>query len=390
MNHLTRGQKRIGCASSLGTMVKYCLYNNTLYHFHSCLDQSVFSVDCHPTNPLLIVSGGMDDRAFAWTVEPGIGAVNKELLGHTDSVVVTKFNNDGNQVATASMDGTVRIWRVVDGSHDGDDDNLLHCLEGPSAAITCIDWHPSGPVLLAGSGDGSLWMWNTHTGDCMHVMNGHKDAISQCAFTPDGKYVVSASEEDGLIVWSPKDGKSLNKHSSKAVGGITCFVVHPNSQVIIVGCMDGTIKCVQVHSQVIVKDMQGHRDCVERIEFSTDGSRDLLLVASAGLDGRVIIWDAATLNQRITLMMVDENGDGDEVEQNVDSVTTLRWLPNTLELVSGSVGGELRRWDARTGNCLQAWRSRSGSAVLDIAVSVVAKMVVVAFDDGVVAVYDYE
>ena len=227
-------------------------------------DQSVFSVDCHPTNPLLVVSGGMDDRAFVWTVEPGIGAVNMEMLGHTDSVVVTKFNKDGKQVATASMDGTVRIWRVVEGTHDDSDNNLLHCLEGPSAAITCMDWHPSGPVLLAGSGDGSLWMWNTHTGDCMHVMNGHKDAISQCAFTPDGKYAVSASEEDGLIVWSPKDGKSINKHPSKTVGGITCFAIHPNSQVVIVGSMDGGMKCVQVHSQVIVKDMHGHCDCVEK------------------------------------------------------------------------------------------------------------------------------
>lgn len=356
-------------------------------------DQSVFSVDCHPTNPLQVVSGGMDDRAFVWTVEPGIGAVNMEMLGHTDSVVVTKFNKDGKQVATASMDGTVRIWKVVEGDPDGSDNTLLHCLEGPSAAITCMNWHPSGPVLLAGSGDGSLWMWNTHTGDCMHVMNGHKDAISQCAFTPDGKYAVSASEEDGLIVWSPKDGKSINKHPSKTVGRTTCFAIHPNSQVVIVGSMDGEMKCVQVHSQVVVKDMHGHCDCIERIEFSTEKSSGLLLVASAGLDGRVIIWDAATLNQRITMMMVEESKemeDNEEVEQMVDSVTTLKWLPNTLELVSGSVGGELRRWDARTGDCLQTWRSRSGSAVLDIAVSIVAKMVVVAFDDGVVAVYDYE
>ena len=55
-------------------------------------------------------------------------------------------------------------------------------------------------------------------------------------------------------------------------------------------------------------------------------------MASAGLDGRVIIWDAATLNQRITMMMVDENEeneDEEEVEQIIDSVTTLKWLPNT-------------------------------------------------------------
>lgn len=360
--------------------------------------QSVFSVDCHPVDPLLVVSGGMDDRGFVWRVEPGIAAVSKEFLGHTDSVVVTKFSGDGKQVATASMDGTVRVWRVTSDDDDtSKEDDLICCLEGPSAAITCMEWHPNGPVVIVGSSDGSLWMWNAGSGNCMHVMHGHKDAISQCSFTPDGKHVVSASEEDGLMIWSPKDGKCINKYSKKMIGGgITCFAIHPNSQVIIVGCMDGGMRCVQVHSQGVVKDMQGHKDCVERIQFCDDRQANLLMVASAGLDGQVIIWDAATLNQRMTLMMeeegVEEKGEGEdeEMEQAVDSITTLKWLPHTLELVSGSVSGALRRWDARSGDCLQIWRGRTGSAVLDIAVSGVAKMVVVAFDDGVAAVYDYE
>ena len=74
------------------------------------------------------------------------------------------------------MDSTIRVYKAEDGT-------LLHTLEGPSAEIEVnrldggvyvtlfsigslflivqwFRWHPKGPVIVAGSNDATVWMWN--------------------------------------------------------------------------------------------------------------------------------------------------------------------------------------------------------------------------------------
>lgn len=47
-------------------------------------------------------------------------------------------------------------------------------------------FHKKGNVLLAGSRDGSLALWNCHNGKLMNTFLGHRDAVTKTAFTPDG------------------------------------------------------------------------------------------------------------------------------------------------------------------------------------------------------------
>ena len=58
--------------------------------------------------------------------------------------------------------GQVKIW----GSENGE---LVQTLEGPSEGIEWLDWHPKGNILLAGSEDFTVWMWNATSGACMQA-----------------------------------------------------------------------------------------------------------------------------------------------------------------------------------------------------------------------------
>lgn len=331
----------------------------------------MFSVHCHPLDPRLVASGGMDDRAFLWQVEPGVGAVERELLGHADSVIRVRFSPDGGHLATAGMDGTLRVWSLAS--------EECVAVEGPSAAITCMEWHPKGPVIAAGSEDGSVWMWNTSNGDCMQVMCGHTASVSSLRFSPDGRLLLTSADDGSLIIWSPKDGQPMVKYSAGRgfhPEAVTCLAVHPNGQVVFTGGSDGSIRCSQVMSSNVVKSLELHTASIEAISISDFASP--LMVATASLDGSVGVWDASTLSLRTTL------------QHGETGITCVAWIPKSPQLVTGTTDGELRRWDARTGECVQLWRSRSGTAVLDISVSAIAKMVVAGFDDGIAAVYDYE
>ena len=84
-----------------------------------------------------------------------------ELGGHTDTVTSVGFNFDGSLALTGAYDGKVQIWNTATGA-------LVQCLEGPDDIEWAV-WHPRGNAVLAGSADGTAWMWLSHNGQCVQV-----------------------------------------------------------------------------------------------------------------------------------------------------------------------------------------------------------------------------
>ena len=111
---------------------------------------AVYAVDLHPQLQDRAASGGGDDKAFVWSVRDGTRIY--ETKQHSDSVLSVKFSPDGQYLATAGMDGVVHISNAETGE-------LVNTLEGPDE-INWIDWHPKGHLLIAGSLDTNVWMWN--------------------------------------------------------------------------------------------------------------------------------------------------------------------------------------------------------------------------------------
>lgn len=134
---------------------------------------SVFTVAVHPSAQVA-VSGGEDDLGYIW--DYSTGEEFTKLTGHTDSVTEAGFSYDGEMVATGGMDGKIRVWKRV-GNEDFRKWTFLTELTGPdevtvrvpfisrtflrfSLHLQWMRWHPKGTVLLAGSNDTTLWLWN--------------------------------------------------------------------------------------------------------------------------------------------------------------------------------------------------------------------------------------
>jgi angio-associated migratory cell protein len=166
--------------------------------------------------------GGGDDRAFLWKFDPDnrSSLVKKlELSGHTDSVTSVGFNFNGSLLLTGSYDGTVRIWDVETGS-------VMQILDGPED-VEWAYWHNKGNAIIAGSKDGTVWMWLAHNGQCMQVFAGHEGWVSCGSFSVCGKFVCTAGEDGTVRVWLPKTGAC--KHVFDGVNGhkssVTCLAV---------------------------------------------------------------------------------------------------------------------------------------------------------------------
>ena len=184
----------------------------------------VCSAALNPKHPGMAVTGGGDDKAFLWTYETdpasrGNVLTTKELGGHTDTVTCVGFNYDGTMVMTGSYDGSIRVWDVASGE-------IVVVLEGPED-IEWATWHSKGNAIVAGSKDGTIWMWMTHNGgQCVQVFAGHDGLVSAGCFSSDGKVVCSGGEDGTVRVWAPKTGacKHVFNGNSGHEAAVTCIV----------------------------------------------------------------------------------------------------------------------------------------------------------------------
>ncbi|KAJ3855034.1 ribosome biogenesis protein Sqt1 [Lentinula lateritia] len=342
---------------------------------------SVFAVAVHPTQPLA-VSGGEDDLGYIWDITDG--EVIVKLTGHSDSVVCVGWSYDGEIVSTGGMDGKIRLWRRVGKEHYRSWEFLTE-LQGPDE-VMFLKWHPKGNVLLAGSNDTTLWLWQLPTGNIMQVFAGHTGPVQCGTFTPDGKRIVSACGDGTLILWDPRSPAPVFKLTAQDarfdLDGITSLGVNPSSTLAVVGGAAGGVRVVSLTKGEVVSALGGHTEgeSVEAVEFIdlTGAGSGPGVVATGATDGKICLWDLSTMRLRSTV-------------EHSDAVTTLLAVPppNNHLLVSGSADKTLRTWDARTGTLIKAHRGHQGP-ILGASLGLNGSVVVTAGDDGVSLVFTTE
>lgn len=133
----------------------------------------------------------------------------------------SRFSADGRYLLIA--DGAaLRIW-------DTDTWRELRSLSGHQRTINEIALSHDGHMAATASDDGTVRLWDWLGGTLLRVMVYPTDGpgppsfgVGTVAFSPDGK-LVAATAESGLAVWSTSDGKSavhvkLNSEAMDALG----------------------------------------------------------------------------------------------------------------------------------------------------------------------------
>jgi WD40 repeat protein len=101
-------------------------------------------------------------------------------------VSAAAYSPDGKRIATASNDGTAKVWDVETGGE-------LVTLTGHTNWVENIAFSPNGVLLATGSTDKTVKVWDTLTGQELLTLVGHTGSISQIAFSPDGTHLATSS-----------------------------------------------------------------------------------------------------------------------------------------------------------------------------------------------------
>jgi len=279
-------------------------------------------------------------------------------------VVHVGFSFDGKLCGSASMDGTIRVYEVLNGK-------LLHSLTGPTE-LNWLDWHPSGPIVIGGAQDTSVWMWNAQHGKMMQCFMGHTGPVTCGGFSSDGKTICTGSEDASLFIWNPKTGKPI--HHIEAGGlfhqkPIHALAQHSQQSLVLTGDESGVCKLSNVTTGKIVSEFKGHTKSIESAGFASK----LKLAATGSIDNTVKIWDLATSQCRTTLT-------------HEDSVVKVKWHVTDPLLYSCSTDRTVRLWDGRTGKCVRMWSGHRDN-VLDFVVTRDGRMVISGSDDASARVF---
>jgi hypothetical protein len=146
------------------------------------------------------VTVSRDDTARLWDI--AARRVVAVLRGHTDDVWFATFTPDGERLATAGHDGTVRLW-----TSEG---VLLRVLDHSGVELRVLAFSADGSRLAAGGDDGVVTVWDTASGRLLVELVGHTARIRSVLFARDGRRIVTSADDKTVRVWDRRDGRLLH------------------------------------------------------------------------------------------------------------------------------------------------------------------------------------
>ena len=132
----------------------------------------------------------------------------RTLVGHTEGVTSVVFSPDGETLASASLDHTIKLWRVSDGSN-------IRTLSGHTEWVENIAFSPDGQMLASSSYDKTIRLWKVSDGSAIRTLTGHDATVNSVAFSPDGQTLVSGSDDKTVKLWRVSD-RICYTHSHRA------------------------------------------------------------------------------------------------------------------------------------------------------------------------------
>lgn len=163
----------------------------------------------------------------------------------------------------------------------------IQVFSGHSGPVYAVDISPSGDVAATASFDGTLKIWDVSDGTQRATFSDHKGKVMSVAFSPDGRSLLSGGEDKTVKLWDVP----LRRASSLAVGAgqVEVFALHRKSGRLVTGASAGSL---------LIWDLAGEKQ-ERKLEPPVPGLRALAvgpsgnLVAAAGDDRIVRVWNLA-------------------------------------------------------------------------------------------------
>ncbi|WP_448268711.1 nSTAND1 domain-containing NTPase [Nostoc sp. DSM 114159] len=318
----SRNGKTIATGSADRTAKIWQVSDGHLLRTFSGYKDFINSVSFSPDGEILAIASA-DKTVKLWSVSDGL--LQKTLLGHSAGVSSVAFSPDG-QIASASKDKTVRLWR-----RDG---TLLKIIAAHNAEVLGVNFSHDGQTLASTSADSTIKLWSSKDGSLRQTLLGHSIAVYSTSFSPDDQTLVSASADKTVRLWQRDN--PLFKTLTGSQGQLYSVSFSPDGQTLATAGQDTTIELWRTRDGTLRQTLEGHStsvyghsDEIYGLAFSPDGET----LASASLDHYIKLW-----RTRDGYMIKTLQG-------HRSNVNSLSFSPNSQILASASADMTIKLWN---------------------------------------------
>ncbi|GAA6006286.1 hypothetical protein JCM10207_000590 [Rhodosporidiobolus poonsookiae] len=249
------------------------------------------------TSPTTLLAGCSDHTLFLFDLKSG--EVLRRFRGHkgvVNSVDVQRGGAGRGLIASASDDGTVRVW-----SEDAKEEIEVVELGYP---ITAVKWSEDGQSLFIGGLDNDIHVFSLTSHSISYTLRGHSDTITSLSLSPNQHQLLSSGMDSTLHLWSVQPFAPTVNAQNPAQ--------HPR----LVRSFYGA--------------PAGFEQLLRKASWSRHGTADQQggsMVAVGGADRALTVWDAATGEIKYKL------------PGHTGTVVSTAWSPKEPILASGGVEG---------------------------------------------------
>jgi WD40 repeat protein len=307
-----------------------------------------------------------DGMARVWDMASRPGT--QTLLGHRGAVGSIAVSPDAKWIVTGSEDSTAKVWDTASG-------RPFLKLEGHHVAVT-----PNGRRIITGSADGKVRIWDQSSGEKLLEIKGEHGDVLSVAVTPDGQRLVTGTEDGTMQLWDIACGRNI--WTCRVSPSRISVAVTPDGQRVATGSWyeDNSARLWDISNarQILIPQVQSPG--ITSIALTPDGQRLLTGIRS----GTITVWDIASGQELLSL-----NG-------HTGMVTCIAVTPASgtasacrfcQRIVTGSVDGTVRIWDAVSGQELLGLNAHTGP-VRSVAVTPDGQRILTGSDDGTVQIWE--
>src|SRR5207253_495012 len=166
--------------------------------------------------------------------------------------------------------------------------------------VLSVAFSPDGKLVVAGSQDDTLKVWDAGTGKLLASVLNVGDRVRGVAFSPDGKILATATMDALAKLWDVAEVLNAGIQSPVETGkddelasfaGHTAYVTavafFPDDQILASASHDHTVRLWEVASGKELANLKGHTEAIVTIALSPDG----MILASGAYDRTVRLWE---------------------------------------------------------------------------------------------------
>ncbi|MBL7547016.1 protein kinase, partial [Frankia sp. AgB1.9] len=280
-------------------------------------------------NGRTVASASDDGTARLWDESTGQALA---VLPGSGKQVSVAFSPDGSLLAVTAENRSVGLWRVSNPSSP----QQVGTLTGFGGEVWAVAFSPlGGGILATGSADGTIRLWNASDPSSpqqLSSVNPGDNQIWTVEFSPNGRTLASGSQRGQIRLWNVADASSPGMFGTLSghTGVVMSVAFSPDGGTLVSGSTDATMRTWSVSSQRLLTARSFNNEVWE-VVFAPGGST----VAVACRDQTVQVWNLANPQSPSSVATLTGHG---------DLVSSVAWVPGGRTIVSGSWDTTVRLW----------------------------------------------